>query len=87
VETLDTGKEKDELKARVKELQAQRDELVDALPAFDKALPPRRAAGRRRIHIKGGATKLARGPARFLRSWAAAPAPASGGAAGGRWLT
>jgi len=37
VESLDTGKEKDDIKARVATLQKERDELLKKLPAFPKA--------------------------------------------------
>src|SRR5262249_43900793 len=37
VETLDTGKAKDELRAKVKRLQEERDGLVKSLPAYQKA--------------------------------------------------
>jgi hypothetical protein len=37
VEAMDTGKEKDDVKARVHKLQDERDRLVKSLPAFPKA--------------------------------------------------
>ena len=59
VETLDTGKEKERLKARVKELQDERDELVKSLPAFDKAYAASEGTpADARIQIKGDPTKL-----------------------------
>jgi hypothetical protein len=54
VESLDTGKEKDDIKARVSSLQAERDELMKKLPAFPKAYAASEGeAGDAKVQLKG----------------------------------
>ena len=93
VETLDTGKEKDRLKARVKELQAKRDELVKTLPAFDKAYAASEGTpADARIQIKGEPTKLGpEVPRGFLQVLGGGRLPPDEAGSGrlqlARWLT
>jgi Protein of unknown function (DUF1553)/Protein of unknown function (DUF1549)/Planctomycete cytochrome C len=62
VETLDTGKAKDDLREKVKKLQAERDELLRTMPAFDRAYAVSEGEpADTRIQIKGDPAKL--GPA------------------------
>ena len=62
VETLDTGKAKNDLREKVKKLQAERDELIKTMPAFEKAYAVSEGEpADARIQIKGDPAKL--GPA------------------------
>src|SRR5262249_42691853 len=58
----DTGKAKNDLREKVKKLQAERDELLKTMPAFEKAYAVSEGEpADARIQIKGDPTKL--GPA------------------------
>ncbi|MBI3463479.1 MAG: DUF1549 domain-containing protein, partial [Planctomycetes bacterium] len=69
VETLDAGKEKDALKAKVKKLQAERDELLKKLPEFPKAFAASEGTPvDSHVQIKGDPKNLgSEVPRRFLQ--------------------
>jgi hypothetical protein len=59
IETLDTGKEKDAIREKVKALQGERDELIKTSPAYEKAYAVSEGTpADARIQIKGDPEKL-----------------------------
>jgi hypothetical protein len=90
---LDTGREKNDLRARVNDLQKQRDDLVKGLPAYRKAMAASEGtAANARIHLKGDPEKLGpEVPRGWLKIFGGQKLPAnergSGRLALANWLT
>ena len=93
VEKLDTGKEKNDVKARFAKLQAQRDELLKKMPAYPKAYAASEGtAVNAQVQLKGDPKNLgAEAPRGFLQILGGQKLPA-GEAGSGRlelagWIT
>jgi Protein of unknown function (DUF1553)/Protein of unknown function (DUF1549)/Planctomycete cytochrome C len=92
-EKLDTGREKNQLKARFRNLQKQRDQLIKTMPKFPKAYAATEGKpANAHIHLKGDPTKPGREvPRGFLTVLGGQKVPANSGTSGrlllANWVT